>query len=331
MRRLSRRQLVVGAAGLGLMAGCGRLPWQAQPPKVHRIGWLGLLGTGTGSQMFENIREALRELGYVEGQSIVIHRREAPSREALWSLAAELAALPVDVIVTVGITATQAARDATSTVPIVQALGADLVQVGLAASLARPGGNVTGLTELGGELMGKRVELLKSTVPGMSRLAVLWNGGNPTKALELRDASAAGTTLGLQTLSLEVHSSAELEGAFDRAASEQADGLLVLGDGLLNAHRGRVTELAAQSRLPAIYGERVFMETGGLMTYVAHRADGPRRVADYVDRILKGARPADLPIERPMRFDFIVNMKTARELGITFPHEVALQITEVIE
>jgi putative ABC transport system substrate-binding protein len=329
MSRLSRRQLVLGAGSAALLAGCGRLPWQAeQPVRVFRVALLSTGGSGAG----DLFREGLRDRGYVEGQNLVIDVRDAGGATAeLALLTQELVGLQPDVIATVGVAATQAVRNATSTIPIVQLSGSDLVKLGLAASLAHPGGNVTGLTGIVDALIGKRLELLHAAVGGLSRVAVLWSPAGPLTELQLEASQSAAWVLGIALQSLEVRSPEDLEHAFEAATARQAGGLLVLTVPFTTNLSSQIGELAARHRLPAIFDRRSFVAAGGLLAYGPDAVGQARRGASYVDRILKGTSPADLPIEQPMTFNFVVNLKTARELGITIPHEVALQITEVIE
>jgi putative ABC transport system substrate-binding protein len=333
--RLSRRQFVVGAGGLGLLAGCGRLPFQQPPPtavKVHRLGFLRGSDPTAQAQNVDRFRQALSELGYVEGHNLAIEYRWGEGSDArLAAPAAELARLPVDIFVVPSVTVARIVREATTTVPIVLAgTGDDPVEAGLAASYARPGGNVTGVTNLGTALNGKRLQLLKETVPSISRAAVLWNaptfGPFPLEAWA-RDAQAVGVQLHL----MEPRGPEEFDAAFETAAREGADALLVSGGPLGNTHRAQIIQLAARLRWPAMYQQRQFVDEGGLIAYAASLADLWRRAAVYVDKILKGANPADLPIEQPMTFDFVVNLKTAQALGITFPNEIMLQVTEVIQ
>jgi putative ABC transport system substrate-binding protein len=327
MQRLSR-QFVVGAAGAGLLAGCGRLPWQAQEPKMPRIGYLGDRSIPAFEEAF---RQGLREHGHVDGKNIAIEWRFADGNPAaLADLAVSLVNRPVDLIAAATTPAALAAGQATSTTPIVMTNG-DPVGSGLAASLARPGGNVTGLANFSPELGAKRLELLKYAIPSLARVAVLWTPYNPVKVAEWAETQSAARTLGLQLQSLEMSSPDDLEPAFATATRERADALIVFGDNLTSAHAAQIVDLAARGRLPTMYGVRTFMEVGGLMAYGPSLRSLYHRAAYYVDRILKGTQAADLPIEQPMTFEFVVNMTTARGLGITFPHEVALQITEVIE
>jgi putative ABC transport system substrate-binding protein len=334
MQRLSRRQFVGSVAGLGLLAGCGRLPWQAQQPaNVPRVGWLsaGFLGAPFGAAGLDAFREGLGGLGYIEGHNIIIDQRYAEgSEERLPKLAAELAGLKVDLILAVG-AAIPHALQTTETIPIVMVGALDPVGSGYVASLARPGGNVTGLSLLSAPLSGKRLELLKEVLPGLSRVAIFWVPGTPGHAIIWEENQRAARTMGLQLQSLEVRTPGDFESAFAAAMRERTDALSTIGGTTTIPHRSSIIEFANRNGLPAIYDRKVFVQDGGLMAYGPNETDQFRRAAYYVDRILKGTKPADLPVEQPMRFDFVVNMKTARELGITFPHEVALQITEVIE
>jgi putative tryptophan/tyrosine transport system substrate-binding protein len=334
-RQYSRRHLVqgAGAMGLGLLAGCGRWPGQPVPATPPTIGFLSTCGTGGASTPdYEAFREGLRELGYVEGQTINVVFREA-AREGLTAAAGELALLPVNLLVTVGVTATLAARETTSTVPVVQSVGGDLVDAGLAVSLAHPGGNVTGLTAILAELTGKRLEILRDALGGASRIAVLWNATHPLRARELENIQAAAGTLGLEVQSLPVRAVEDFEGALERAARERANGLIIMEDNLVHPdHRlAKLAELAIAQQLPTIYSEKSFVEVGGLMAYGPSRGASVRRAATYVDKILKGENPGALPIERPMRFDFVINLRTAQALGLTIPPHVLLQATEVIQ
>jgi putative ABC transport system substrate-binding protein len=320
---------VVGAAGLGLLAGCGRLPGQAPALKAPR---LGILATEANEANLGEFQQGLADLGYTVGRNVLIEIRHAAGPEQLPALAAELVGLPVDIVVTQGQTATRAARQATGTIPVVQmAGGGDLVEAGLIASLARPGGNVTGLTSMAPQLTGKRLELLEAAIPSVSRVAVLLGvgiGANAPTWIELQNAARV---LGLELQLLELHDPDGIEGAFGVATRERAEALLVVTDPLTLNRPQRIVDLAAQNRLPAMYARRDFVVAGGLMAYGPNGAGQHRRAAYYVDRIVKGTRPADLPVEQPMTFEFVVNMKTAQALGITFPNEIMLQVTEVIQ
>jgi putative ABC transport system substrate-binding protein len=331
--KLSRRQVLLGAAGAGLLAGCGRLPWQAEPPaKVPRIGVLAVVTADPNDDDNAAFRQGLRDLGYFEGQNIMLEWRSAGGRIDQWpGLADELVRLPVDILVTQGNGAGQAAKRATDTIPIVMAFSPDPVPVGLVASLARPGGNVTGLASLTGQLSAKRVELLRDAVPSLARVAMLWNPEIAERAWEFEETAAAAQALGLEIQSVEVRYGEDLESAFTRILQGRADALFVQGNEVTQGYRPEIGGFATAHRLPTMAGRRAFAEAGSLMSYGADIPGMHRRAAYYVDRILKGAKPADLPIEQPMTFEFVVNMKTARELGITFPNEIMLQVTEVID
>ena len=300
----------------------------AQPAgKVPRIGFLT-----SGFSYVEAFRQGLRELGYVEGQHIAIEYRDAEgSYERLPDLVAELVRLPVDVLVVGGSARARAAQQATQTIPIVMAFSGDPVGTGLVASLARPGGNVTGLSLMAPELSGKRLALLQEAVPGGTRVAVLWHPDNPVTGLTLRETEVAARGVGMQMQSLEVRSPNDVERAFHTITSERAEALIVLPSGFFTFHRTWIVELAAKSRLPAMYQERDYVDAGGLMSYGPSFADLPRRAARYVDKILKGAKPADLPVEQPMKFEFVINLKTAQTLGLTLPPHLLYFADEVIQ
>jgi ABC-type uncharacterized transport system substrate-binding protein len=334
--RLNRRSFVLGAgaAGVGLLAGCGRLPFQQPPPtavKVYRLGFLSSTNPTAQAGNLDIFRQALGELGYVEGQNLIIEYRWGDGSNArLVEPAAELARLPVDLIVVSASVAAQIAREATTTVPIVLGgSGPDPVALGLAASYARPGGNVTGVANLVTQLTGKRLQLLKEAAPAISRVAVFWDyatfGPFPAEAWG-RDAEAVAVQLHPMVL----RGPEEIDGAFETAAREGADALLLNPGVLANENRARIIELAARLRWPAMYDRRGYVDEGGLMAYDASLTETWRRAAVYVDKILKGANPAELPIEQPMRFDFTVNLTTAEALSLTFPESIRLQVTEVI-
>ena len=277
-------------------------------------------------------RQGLRDLGYVEGQNLVIERRYAEgSTESLRDLAAELVRLQVDVIVTGGANAARVAQHATRTIPIVFMASSDPVGVGLVTSLARPGGNITRLSSLGPELGGKRLELLKEAVPTASRVVVLFNPANISAGHQWREMEGAAWSLGVQLHALEVHHADELEHAFDTATGEGAGALIVFGDFLLGTHRTRILHLAAKSRLPVMSEERAYVDAGGLMSYGPSLADIYRRAAGYVHKILKGAKPADLPVEQPIKFELVINLKTAKALGITIPLHLLRLADEVLQ
>jgi putative ABC transport system substrate-binding protein len=334
MISVSRRQFVqgLGVAGLALLAGCGRWPWPAQQPtRIPRLGLLYAAGDTGASGV--GLAQAFQDMGYVEGQNVAIEPRVAAgSSDRLAAYSIDLVQLPVDVIVAIGSPATLAARNATATIPVVQAVGAaDLVREGVIASLARPGGNVTGLTAIAPELTAKRLELLKEAVPGISRVAVLWNPAFPSAALSFEETRGAAPLLGLRLHSLEVRQADNLDSVLDAAVLEQAQGLVVLADAITVTQQGQIAALALKRQLPAIFDLREFAVAGGLLSYGPDFADMARRAAVFVDKILKGAKPADLPVEQPREFDFVINLKTARALGLTIPPHVLAQATEVLQ
>ncbi len=318
----------IAALALALLAG--PLAADAQPlAKVPRIGVLAL---GAGPEVIERFREGLRQLGYVEGQNIAIELRDAEGKsERLSGLATDLVRLKVDIIVSQGSTATRAAREATATIPIVMAPGDDPVASGLVASLARPGGNITGVPTLSGEVGAKRLQLLKETVPRVTRVAVLWTSVNPGHRPALKEIEVPARSLGVQLRLAEARDPDELDRAFSGMAKAHVGAVLVLGDSMFYSQRRRIVDLAARNRLPAMYFRKEFVEAGGLMAYATNVAELDRRAAYYVDKILKGAKPADLPVEQPMRFELVINMKTAKALGITFPPSILVRADQVIQ
>jgi putative ABC transport system substrate-binding protein len=269
----------------------------------------------------------------VEGQSVAIEYRWAERKpERLPALATELVRLKVDVIVTTGgLPSAQAAQRATKTIPIIATGTADPVAAGLVASLARPGGNITGPALISDQLAGKGLELLREVVPKVNRVAALWNPTNPGNTLQLRGSEAAAAALGVQLVPVEARSPSEIDSAFVAMAREGAGALLVLLDAIFYDRRERIADLAAKNRLPAVYGFSVFVEAGGLMAYSASRSDLIRQVAIYVDKILKGAKPADLPVAQPTKFELVINLKTAKTLGLTIPQTLLLRADQVIE
>jgi putative tryptophan/tyrosine transport system substrate-binding protein len=332
VRAYTRRQLVqgAGAVGLGLLAGCGRVPGQTpEPAPVRRIGWLSLRPAAGSLRLLEAFRQGLQELGYIESKHILIEPRYADGHTTrLPALAAELVQHPVDVLLAEGVTAL-AAQDVTRTLPIVMVYSRDPVADGLVASLARPGGNVTGLGVFNRQLAPKRLELLRETLPGLSRVAYLWDRvGRPEVVTALEAVEGPAQALGLHLLSLELREPGDLDAAIQAASREGAEALSVAG--ALAGDR-RVIALAAQHRLPAIYPAAALVRDGGLMSYAPNDDALYQRAAYYVDRILKGSPPADLPVEQPMRFDFVINLRTAQTLGLTLPPHVLLQATEVIQ
>jgi putative tryptophan/tyrosine transport system substrate-binding protein len=330
VRAVGRRRFVQGAslAGIGLLAGCGRLPFQGQgPAKIPRIGLLGQASSGAASTR-DGFLQSLRDLGYVEGRNLVIESRPEPER------AAELVGLPVDVIVADGGRAILAARQVTETIPIVIGFSSiDPVAEGVIASLARPGGNVTGVTAnvQGAQLGAKRLELLRDTLSRLARLGVVWDAGDPAIRARWAEIRATGETLGLEIQSLVVRAPDDVAAALDDGASEHLDALVVLHNTLTQNRRAMIIDRVAHSGLPAMYEFREWASTGGLMAYGPSVGAMWYRAAQYVDKILKGAKPADLPIEQPREFDFVINLRTAQALGLTIPQHVLLQATEVIQ
>ncbi len=305
----------------------------AQPPaKVARVGFLGASTPDTAAPLLEAFRQGLRELGYLGEGSIVIEARYAERKlDRLPDLAAELVRLKVDVILVGPPPSAMAAKNATRTIPVVFTGVSDPVAIGLVTSLARPGGNVTGLALTSQDLGGKRLELLKEVVRGASRVAVFWNPADPAHGPALNAMKAAAPALGMELQALEVRGPDDVEGAFRTATQGRARALMVLDGPITLSDRWRIARLAARSRLPAMYGLREFVEAGGLMAYGASLPGAYRRAATFVDKILKGAKPADLPVEQPTRFEMVVNLKTAKALGLTIPQSVLLRADQVIQ
>jgi len=304
-----------------------------QPAKVPRIGYLIGARLSAIANRTEAFRQGLRELGYVEGKSIVIEWRSAESKlDRLPELAAELVRLKVEVIVTGGAAATRPAKEATATIPIVMTQDDDPVATGFVASLARPGGNITGLSTLAPERGGKRLELLKEIVPRLSRVAVFGTSTEPGNAQMLKEIELDAGALGLKLQYRDVLSFKDIEDAFRAAAKERAGAVLMEVSGpITNPHRREIGDLAVKNRLPVIYGRREPVEAGGLMSYGVSVDDLDRRAATYVDKILKGAKPADLPVEQPKKFEFIINLKAAKQIGLTIPPNVLTRADKVIK
>ena len=304
-----------------------------QPKKVPRIGYLGAASLSAIPKRVEAFRQGLRELGYVEGKNLVIEYRWAEGKlDRLPALAAELVRLKVDVIVTGGPTNTRAAKGATSTIPIVMTNDSDPVGTGFVASLARPGGNITGLATLRPELSGKQLELLKEINPKLSRVAFFGTSTDPANAESLRETELAAGTFGVKVQYLDVLSPKDIETAFRAAGKGRADAILMLVAGpVANSRRTEFAELAVKNRLPAIYYQSEYVEAGGLMSYGVSVTDLDRRAATYVDKILKGAKPADLPVEQPTTFEFIINLKAAKQIGLTIPPNVLARADKVIK
>jgi putative tryptophan/tyrosine transport system substrate-binding protein len=326
MRRSAIGLIVILALAFGILA--------AQPPgKVFRIGLLSLSSPSDSGR--DEIRQGLRELGYVEGQNIVIEYRSAEgSVDRLDALATDLVQGNMDVIMATGTGPTRAAQQATSTIPVIMMIGGDPVALGFVASLARPGGNITGLSILAPELVGKRVELLKQVVPGASRIAALWHPGDYGDGVEnemLREADTAARALGMQLQAVQARRAEDFDRAFSDMSKGRADAVTVQSTNIFFIERRRLAILAAKHRLPTMFLVRDFVDAGGLMSYGANVADLHRRAATYVDKILKGAKPGDLPVEQPTKFELVINLKTAKTIGLTIPPSVLARSDQVIE
>jgi putative ABC transport system substrate-binding protein len=328
--RLNRREVIT-------LLGGAAVAWPLvaraqQPAKVPRIGFLGNSTAALEANLVGPFREGLRDLGYVEGRNILIEYRWAEGQyERFPALITELIAQNVDVIVTAGTPASLAVKKATTSIPLVMVAVGEPVATGLVASLARPGGNITGLTSMSSEMEGKRLELLREVVPKISHVAVLWNAASPIQAIEEREVRAAAQVLGMKMLSLGVRTQEEIEDALAAIVKERPGALLVLADRLFLHHRTHIMDFAAQHRLPGVHAYRELVEAGGLMSYGPSYAEMHRRAATYVDKILKGAKPADLPVERPTKFEMVINLKTAKALGLDMPPMLLGRADEVIE
>lgn len=331
----TRRQFLRGSLALavpGLLAGCGMPPGQ-QTAKIPRIGFLAVGSRQGRGFLVEGFLDGLRDHGYEDGRNIHIEYRFSDDRDdRLPELAAELVTLRVDLILASGTPASFAARDATTTIPIVMgSVAADPVETGLIANLARPGGNITGMTSISAQISAKRLQLLSETVPRLSRVAAFWNPTNPTYGPVLKEFEVAAGTLGLELLRLEVHTPDDLPGAFEVATRQGAGALVAPADPLTTNRPKVVADLALSYRLPTLMERREFVEAGGLLALGADLADLYRRSATHVDKILKGAKPGELPMEQPTKFDLAINLQTARALGLTIPPSVLAQATEVTQ
>jgi ABC-type uncharacterized transport system substrate-binding protein len=327
LRRREFMTLLGGAAAAWPLAARAQ-----QPGKMYRIGFLGNSTAALEGSLVGSLREGLRDLGYVEGQNILIEYRWAEGQyEQFPALIAELLAQRVEVIVTAGTPASLAVKNATTSVPLVMVAVGDPVTTGLVASLARPGGNITGLTSTSEELDGKRLELLREVIPKLSHVAVFWNPENPTLLTSLKEMRAAAQVLGIKVQVLEVRTPADLEETFKAIVRERPGALLVMGDRLFLHNRQRIMDFATKQRLPVVPGHPELVEAGGLMSYGASYPGMHRRAAYFVDRILKGAKPVDLPVERPTKFELVINLKTARALGLEVPPTLLARADEVIE
>ena len=329
MRRRSFIAGIIGSAVISPLAARA----QQQSEKEPRIGYLRVTSPSDRPPLLDAFRQGLRELRWVEGQNIVIDYRYAEGRvDRLPDLAAELVRLKVDLIVSEGTQGVTAAKNATETIPIVMIAVRDPVGTGLIASLARPGGNVTGVSGYASlEIVAKQLELLKETVPKITRVAILSNPTNAYHQLAIREVNVAARSLGVQLQLLDARGPNEFDGAFVAMAKERVGALLVLSDVMLNSHRSRVADLAARNRLPAVYGVRESVEAGGLMSYGPSFLDLYRRSTACVDKILKGAKPGDLPVEQPSKFELVINLKAASTLGLTVPPSLLQRADEVIQ
>ncbi len=316
---------------LGILLGS--LAAQAQQTgNVYRIGFLGNSTAALEANLVGPFREGLRDLGYVEGRNVLIEYRWAEGKyDRFPALIGELLALKVAVIVTAGTPATLAVKKATTSVPLVMTAVGDPVGTGIVPSLSHPGGNITGLTAISTEMDAKRLELLREVVPSVSYIAVLWNAGSPLQVLAEKQVQAAAQVLRMRVLSLGVKTEEEIKSALAVMARERPDALLVLADRLLLHHRALIMDFATRHRLPGVHAYRELVEAGGLMSFGPSYADMHKRAAYFVDRILKGAKPGDLPVERPSTFELVINLKVAKALGLTIPQSVLLRGTEVIQ
>jgi putative ABC transport system substrate-binding protein len=331
MEKTMSRNMIVFILSILILAST-HLADAQQPTKVPRIGFLFNTSPSANAARIEAFRQGLRELGYVEGKNIVIEWRHAEGKpDRLAAVAAELVRLTVDIMVTAGPAATRPAKEATSTIPIVMAQDSDPVGSGFVASLARPGGNITGLATLAPELSGKQLELLKEIDPKLTRVAVFGTSTRPGNAQALREIELAAGAFGVKLQYLDVLDPKDIETAFREASKGRTQAVLMLASPIFNSHRKQLVDLAVKSRLPAIYDRAEFVEDGGLMTYGASQNDLYRRAATYVDKILKGAKPADLPVEQPTKFELIINLKTAKQIGLTIPPNVLARADRVIK
>ena len=325
------REKIIGFALTAVILVSVHLAEAQQPAKIPRIGYLTASSLSVNPARIEAFRQGLRELGYIEGKNIVIEWRSSEGKaDRLPALAAELVRLKVDVIVTSGPVATRAAKEATTTIPIVMAQDIDPVGSGFVASLARPGGNITGLSTLRPEISGKQLEILKEVVPRLSRVAVLGRSTSAASAQASKEIELAAGALKVKLQYLDVQNPKDIETAFRAASKGRAEAVLVRGSPIVSSHRTQVADLAVKSGLPAIYADSLFVNAGGLMTYSTSITDLDRRAATYVDKILKGRKPADLPVEQPMKFEFIVNLKAAKQIGLTIPPNVLVRADKVI-
>jgi len=331
------RQCSVVNKGIALGALLSALFASAQAQQAAKIPRIGYVEASGGPQApgpwVEAFRQGLKDLGYLEGKNIVIDYRYAEGKQdRIPSLVAELVQLNVDILVAPLLPAVRAAKEATKTIPIVMVLAVDPVATGIVGSLARPGGNITGLTRLTRDLSGKRLELLTEVVPGISRVGVLWDANAPGPAIAFKEYEAAARALKRQLQSLEVRGpDADLEGAFQAAAKGRAGAVITITNPVLFRHSKRIAELTFKNRLPSMYEQSQYVDVGGLMSYAANDRDSYRRAATYVDKIIKGAKPADLPVEQPTKFELVINLKAAKQIGLTIPPNVLARADRVIK
>jgi len=326
MKRREVITLLGGAAAAWPMAARAQ-----QPGKTYRIGILSA-GTAEVLELEVVFSDALRELGWIEGKNVILDYRYADNRlERLPELAADLVRLKVDVIMAIGTLAPLAAKQTTTTIPIIMAAAGDPVASGLVTSLARPGGNVTGMSLMVPDVAGKRLELLRAIVPRIAQVAVLWNGANPYPGFVFKETQVAGHTLGVRVQSLEVQGASDFDSAFEAARRQRPDALITIEDPLTVSYRKPIAEFATAQQLPTLHGVREFVVVGGLMSYGASIADLRRRAAGYVDKILRGAKPADLPVQQPTKFELVINRKTAKQLGLDVPLHLQQLADEVID
>ena len=325
---MDRRTFIGGVASALLAAPLAARAQQAG--KVYRIGILEAIPAAQNAANLDALRKGLRELGYVEGRNLIIEYRSADGRaERFPDLASELVRLKVDLIVTRGTPAARAAKNATATIPVVMATMGD--PRAIVASFARPGGNITGVTTFSTELTAKRIELLKELVPNLSRVALLHNMGNPAAPPEWEETKTAARSLGLQAELLDVRSQGDLGRAFELAVRQHVDALVIGADGLIQLHQQTIVDLVARNRLPAAYPAREFVEAGGLIAYAVNYPDLYFRFASFVDKIFKGAKPGELPVEQPTKFELVINLKTAKALGLTIPQSLLVRADELIQ
>jgi putative tryptophan/tyrosine transport system substrate-binding protein len=321
----------------GLTLGALAAPVAVEAQQTGKVARVGYINPGDASdpvrlRRFDAFREGLRDLGYVEGRNVAIESRWAEGKDDRYqTLAADLVRLNVDVIVTLGGAATKATQEVTKRIPIVMSLVNDPVGSGLVSNLARPSGNVTGTSLMASDLVGKQLGVLKEIVPNVSRVAVLRQPGNPASAAQLREAEAAARVLGMRLQTFEARNPQEIDGAFAAMAREGAAALVVLTDSIFTNQRRQIAELASKGRLPAVFGNSEHVVAGGLVGYSASFLDLERRAATYVDKILKGAKPADLPVEQPTKFELVINLKTAKALGLTIPQSILGRADEIIQ